>query len=181
MGCISSKRARCESPDYRRSSLSSFARSRRGRNGRRRSSALSTSSSLVHSAISYGPLEGIKEEPEKEEGLEDEEDEVYVKDRKNESFRALKGNKKGAVFTFKFGRMTEGEQVAAGWPSRLSAVAGEAIEGWLPLRSDSFKRLEKVLFSLSFIDLQFLGFILSIGANLNMAKFTSSSHYKLLK
>lgn len=148
MGCISSKRARCESPDYRRSSLSSSAHARRRRNGRRRSSASSTSSSLVHSALSYGPLEGIKEEPEKEEGLEDEEDEVHLKERKNEiSSRALKGNKKGPVFTFKFGRMAEGEQVVAGWPSWLSAVAGEAIEGWLPLRSDSFKRLEKVFSS----------------------------------
>lgn len=157
MGCISSKRARCESPDYRRSSLSSSAHSRRRiKNGRRRSYASSTSSSLVHSTVSYGPLERIKEEPEKEEGLEDEEDEVYVKERKNGSSRAFKGNKKGSVFTFKFGRLTEGEHVAAGWPSWLSAVAAEAIEGWLPLRSDSFKRLEKVCSLSLYIYISFL-------------------------
>ncbi|XP_057419548.1 probable serine/threonine-protein kinase At1g09600 isoform X2 [Lotus japonicus] len=38
----------------------------------------------------------------------------------------------------------EGEQVAAGWPSWLAAVAGEAIQGWLPRRADSFEKLDKV-------------------------------------
>ncbi|PKA64476.1 putative serine/threonine-protein kinase [Apostasia shenzhenica] len=38
----------------------------------------------------------------------------------------------------------EGEQVAAGWPAWLAAVAGEAIRGWVPRRADSFERLDKV-------------------------------------
>uniref|UniRef100_A0A7N0UYN3 Protein kinase domain-containing protein n=1 Tax=Kalanchoe fedtschenkoi TaxID=63787 RepID=A0A7N0UYN3_KALFE len=37
-----------------------------------------------------------------------------------------------------------GEQVAAGWPSWLSAVAGEAINGWLPRRADSFEKIDKI-------------------------------------
>ncbi|KAL9244194.1 hypothetical protein vseg_017996 [Gypsophila vaccaria] len=37
-----------------------------------------------------------------------------------------------------------GDQVAAGWPSWLSSVAGEAIQGWLPRRADSFEKLEKI-------------------------------------
>lgn len=37
-----------------------------------------------------------------------------------------------------------GEQVAAGWPSWLSAVAGEAISGWTPRRADTFQKLDKV-------------------------------------
>uniref|UniRef100_A0A0E0EDZ6 [RNA-polymerase]-subunit kinase n=1 Tax=Oryza meridionalis TaxID=40149 RepID=A0A0E0EDZ6_9ORYZ len=41
-------------------------------------------------------------------------------------------------------RSLEGEQVAAGWPPWLSAVAGEAIQGWIPLKADSFEKLEKV-------------------------------------
>lgn len=40
-----------------------------------------------------------------------------------------------------------GEQVAAGWPSWLSAVAGEAINGWIPRRADTFEKLDKVCFS----------------------------------
>lgn len=38
-----------------------------------------------------------------------------------------------------------GEQVAAGWPSWLSAVAGEAINGWTPRRADSFVKIDKVI------------------------------------
>ncbi|KAG7018642.1 putative serine/threonine-protein kinase [Cucurbita argyrosperma subsp. argyrosperma] len=37
-----------------------------------------------------------------------------------------------------------GEQVAAGWPAWLSAVAGEAINGWIPRRADSFEKLDKI-------------------------------------
>uniref|UniRef100_A0A7C9DD16 Uncharacterized protein n=1 Tax=Opuntia streptacantha TaxID=393608 RepID=A0A7C9DD16_OPUST len=49
--------------------------------------------------------------------------------------------------SFRLGNLqkyVEGEQVAAGWPAWLSAVAGEAIHGWLPLSADSFEKLEKV-------------------------------------
>ncbi|KAL5730389.1 [pyruvate dehydrogenase (acetyl-transferring)] kinase [Ranunculus cassubicifolius] len=38
----------------------------------------------------------------------------------------------------------EGEYVAAGWPSWLAAVAGEAIRGWIPRRADSFEKLDKI-------------------------------------
>lgn len=48
-------------------------------------------------------------------------------------------------------RATEGEQVAAGWPPWLAAVAGEAIKGWLPRRADSFEKLDKVCFFIVFI------------------------------
>ncbi|KAL3636882.1 hypothetical protein CASFOL_019181 [Castilleja foliolosa] len=41
-------------------------------------------------------------------------------------------------------RANEGEQVAAGWPPWLAAVAGEAIKGWLPRRADSFEKLDKI-------------------------------------
>ncbi|CAA0815979.1 Protein kinase superfamily protein [Striga hermonthica] len=41
-------------------------------------------------------------------------------------------------------RANEGEQVAAGWPHWLAAVAGEAIKGWVPRRADSFEKLDKI-------------------------------------
>ncbi|XP_038989511.1 probable serine/threonine-protein kinase At1g54610 [Phoenix dactylifera] len=37
-----------------------------------------------------------------------------------------------------------GEHAAAGWPSWLTSVAGEAVKGWLPRRADSFKKLDKI-------------------------------------
>lgn len=50
--------------------------------------------------------------------------------------------------SFRLGNLqkyVEGEHVAAGWPAWLSAVAGEAIHGWVPLRADSYEKLDKVL------------------------------------
>ncbi|OVA08086.1 Protein kinase domain [Macleaya cordata] len=41
-------------------------------------------------------------------------------------------------------RGVEGEQAAAGWPSWLTAVAAEAIKGWVPRRADSFEKLDKI-------------------------------------
>lgn len=38
----------------------------------------------------------------------------------------------------------KGAQVVAGWPSWLAAVAGEAINGWIPRKAESFEKLEKV-------------------------------------
>ncbi|CAI9784416.1 unnamed protein product [Fraxinus pennsylvanica] len=38
----------------------------------------------------------------------------------------------------------EGEQVAAGWPSWLVMVAGEAIRGWIPRKADTFEKLDKI-------------------------------------
>lgn len=37
------------------------------------------------------------------------------------------------------------EQLAAGWPPWLVAVAGEALRGWTPRRADTFEKLNKVL------------------------------------
>ncbi|KAF8112493.1 hypothetical protein N665_0064s0118 [Sinapis alba] len=49
--------------------------------------------------------------------------------------------------SFRLGNLSkylEAEQVAAGWPAWLSNVAGEAIHGWVPFRSDAFEKLEKI-------------------------------------
>jgi cyclin-dependent kinase 12/13 len=41
-------------------------------------------------------------------------------------------------------KQTRGEQVAAGWPPWLSAVCGEALNGWIPRRADTFEKIDKV-------------------------------------
>nr|CAB3471836.1 unnamed protein product [Digitaria exilis] len=41
-------------------------------------------------------------------------------------------------------RVVEAEQVAAGWPPWLVAVAPEAVRGWVPRRAESFEKLDKI-------------------------------------
>ena len=48
-------------------------------------------------------------------------------------------------------RTERGAQVLAGWPSWLTAVAGEAISGWIPRRADTFEKLDKASSILSFL------------------------------
>ncbi|PRQ20740.1 putative protein-serine/threonine kinase CMGC-CDK-CRK7-CDK9 family [Rosa chinensis] len=38
----------------------------------------------------------------------------------------------------------EASQAAAGWPSWLTSVAGDAIQGWVPRRADTFEKLDKI-------------------------------------
>ncbi|KAG8384663.1 hypothetical protein BUALT_Bualt04G0141400 [Buddleja alternifolia] len=143
MGCVSSKKARARSPAFHVSSSSSANDA-----GRSNWPGRVASSGPLHvQAAAFGPLDKIKEEADK---VEDEDEESGKKRHRfedySENLRAVKkgDSQKKAVFSIKFGRLAEGEQVAAGWPAWLSAVAGDAIEGWLPLRSDAYERLEKV-------------------------------------
>lgn len=52
-------------------------------------------------------------------------------------------------------RGERGAQVVAGWPSWLCSVAGEAINGWIPRRADSFEKLEKVSSCIFFLPYHF--------------------------
>ncbi|KAJ6816758.1 putative protein kinase superfamily protein [Iris pallida] len=68
---------------------------------------------------------------EKETAAEAEEEEEEQKPQRRRRPRNVPGHARG-------------EQVAAGWPAWLSAVAGEAINGWTPRRADSFEKLDKI-------------------------------------
>ncbi|KAJ7974363.1 GPCR kinase [Quillaja saponaria] len=70
-------------------------------------------------------------------------------DKSDDQSRELRKSRKGGKgsFSFRLGfshRYVDAEQNAAGWPAWLTSVAGEAIQGWVPLRADSFEKLEKV-------------------------------------
>ncbi|GFZ19294.1 protein kinase superfamily protein [Actinidia rufa] len=137
MGCISSKQVRSPprpQPDFDSTTTTVTVR----HNG----PASAHLDSLFLKRGGFGELEKIKEEPEKE----NEEDSVSSRNREPKKSRSTKkgSSEKKAVFSLRFGRYTEAEQIAAGWPPWLSAVAGEAVEGWLPLRADLFEKLDKV-------------------------------------
>ncbi|XP_062211269.1 probable serine/threonine-protein kinase At1g54610 [Phragmites australis] len=61
------------------------------------------------------------------------------RERRSRSSRPAPGPGGGS-----FANRARGEQVAAGWPAWLSAVAGEAIDGWTPRRADSFEKIDKI-------------------------------------
>ena len=73
------------------------------------------------------------------------------KSRKKKSESDRESSNFGCVeesLSFRLGSLqkyVEGEQVAAGWPAWLTAVASEAIHGWIPLRADAYEKLEKVV------------------------------------
>ncbi|KAG8372994.1 hypothetical protein BUALT_Bualt12G0124900 [Buddleja alternifolia] len=67
-------------------------------------------------------------------------------DRKDENARRPRGERRKSRPNPRLSnppKHIHGEQVAAGWPSWLSAVAGEAINGWTPRRADSFEKIDK--------------------------------------
>lgn len=82
---------------------------------------------------------------EQNEGGRSEEDHYLhkVKSKKGSgSFR-----KNATTFSIKLGlshRHVEAEQIAAGWPAWLTAAASEAVYGMVPLRAESFEKLDKV-------------------------------------
>ncbi|CAI8610576.1 unnamed protein product [Vicia faba] len=82
-------------------------------------------------------------ESEKEGGGEEEEEEEEKRRRqreRRERRRSLKANPRLSNPP----NCIHGEQVAAGWPSWLSKVAGEAIHGLTPRRADSFHKIDKI-------------------------------------
>ena len=114
--------------------------------------AKSSISPILHSSESsthdynYGLLTNIKDQDQGDEtctkrshigGLEslnrDYSDNNYSK-RPNAAFN----------FNIKYGRSTVAQHVAAGWPAWLIAVAGDAIDGWTPLKWEYFERFEKI-------------------------------------
>lgn len=139
MGCVSSKKVRCDSPPYE-----DVRPTRRQKSRRQASSAVAAS----------GPLKNVKE-PEVEVVVvkvvaEDREPERkrhdYDVDFNSEKSRELKrgASQNKAVVSVPSARSSESDLVAAGWPSWLSAVAADAIDGWVPLRSDAYERLDKI-------------------------------------
>lgn len=47
-------------------------------------------------------------------------------------------------------KQSRGEQVAAGWPPWLTEACGEALNGWIPRKADTFEKIDKVRFLFPF-------------------------------
>ena len=70
-----------------------------------------------------------------------------LEENKNSKFNKNSSKKSSGSFNFRIGfnqRYVEAEQNAAGWPPWLTASAAEAVQGWIPLKADSFQKLDKI-------------------------------------
>lgn len=139
MGCVLGKEAPLPPPS---SSSVLDHRKDRNRDGEKIGNPL-TSEIVVSSRRSHAPAPHIEKAayipnpiPSHEEGATAEDDgPKNTHHRRRHASNPRLGNlPKGA----------HGEQVAAGWPAWISAVAGEAIRGWTPRRADSFEKIDKI-------------------------------------
>ncbi|KAK4437025.1 protein IMPAIRED IN BABA-INDUCED STERILITY 1 [Sesamum alatum] len=130
MGCVSSKQAVSVTP----AALDHSGGINGGSGGRSRVGSCGVAGGLV--AELDLNLKKVKKRGTTESGSE-----------MGESGRTSSNGCGSESVSFRLGNLhkyVEGEQVAAGWPAWLSAVAGEAIQGWVPLKADSFEKLEKI-------------------------------------
>ncbi|XAR71270.1 Cyclin-dependent kinase [Bertholletia excelsa] len=125
MGCVSSKQARSPSPAFDSTAV-------HGETGSGR-----INSSLLKPSCGFGELGKLKAYPKKE----NEEGSVGFPLEETKHTRKGRSEKK-ALFGLRFGK--DAELVAAGWPHWLTAVASDAIDGWLPLRADQFEKMDKI-------------------------------------
>lgn len=144
MGCISSKQA-----DF----AASPALEGSGSASKSKAKAAASASAAAVTADNGGGSVVLSTNPSGLSRCESRKEEKYSDDhhRSRELKRPKKegSNLKGSstAFSFRLGfshRYIDAEQTSAGWPTWLSAAAGEAIHGWVPLRADSFEKLEKV-------------------------------------
>ncbi|GER45332.1 protein kinase superfamily protein [Striga asiatica] len=108
------------------------------------------------SPIHVGQLEEINVEPEKEPVLEgtgdvaddreswNAEKSHNLDDVSDDLKAVVKRNDELAPPEIILRRLPEVQLAAAEWPAWLTAVAGEAVDGWVPLRSDTYQRLNAI-------------------------------------
>lgn len=69
------------------------------------------------------------------------------KEERTDGERKPRGERRRSKPSQKLGNPAKnlrGEQVAAGWPSWLSDACGEALNGWIPRRADTFEKIDKI-------------------------------------
>ncbi|XP_006431266.2 protein IMPAIRED IN BABA-INDUCED STERILITY 1 [Citrus clementina] len=132
MGCVSSKKAAkaAGSPVFE----ASVSKTRASENATLNLNYV-FSSKNPSGALDFGSKEGERSE-DKPKGS-----------RELKKLKKGSSNKKSNAFSIKLGlslRHVDAEQIAAGWPAWLTAAAGEAVYGLVPMRAESFEKLEKI-------------------------------------
>ncbi|KAL6847319.1 hypothetical protein ACP4OV_023172 [Aristida adscensionis] len=152
MGCVASRPGGVASPPYAAAASSSASASCHAM-----SRSASASAELGAASIWSRPVR-LDAFEHRGEGKEDEEEE----ERRRRPDAVVAAAAAAGLGNMR--RSAEGEQAAAGWPSWLSAVAAEAVHGWVPLKAESFEKLEKAshVLLLFFLLLLFFFFFLVV-------------------
>ncbi|XP_010414910.1 PREDICTED: probable serine/threonine-protein kinase At1g54610 isoform X2 [Camelina sativa] len=75
------------------------------------------------------------------------EEEILPKEENGDKERKSKGDRRRSKPNPRLSNPSKhwrGEQVAAGWPSWLSDACGEALNGWVPRKADTFEKIDKI-------------------------------------
>lgn len=119
-----------------------------GAKGERRVENYDKSKNTSFESTETDEVSGVKKVGEVNDSAEVKDvDDVTRKDEKIDADGRSKGDKRRSKPNPRLSnppKHKHGEQVAAGWPSWLSAHVGEAIEGWLPRRADTFEKIDKI-------------------------------------
>ncbi|XP_022719252.1 probable serine/threonine-protein kinase At1g54610 isoform X1 [Durio zibethinus] len=82
-----------------------------------------------------------------DDGVVEVENEGTQKEEKADGERKQRGERRRSKPNPRLSNLPKhlrGEQVAAGWPSWLSDACGEALNGWIPRRADTFQKIDKI-------------------------------------
>lgn len=154
MGCISSKRAVSASPAV--DDLEGIIRLKRSttNNNQRQGGPCPSSTTTngnnqnqTYAETQLLPVRRLSSEEGDSVGFDDD----LVNEKSGKKLKGAKSKTSNSTFSLnlRFGSSNKSqvvaEQTAAGWPTWLTAVAGEAIHGWVPLRADGFQKLDKVM------------------------------------
>ncbi|KAL9233747.1 hypothetical protein vseg_008703 [Gypsophila vaccaria] len=139
MGCICSKQAASSSPSY------DEIREIRVK----RSTTRQFDDNTVNESYQSHNLQRTSKDEDSIIELFDEEDDKLEKKNTGKKLKSIKSKNSSSNFSvsLKFGSVKSqvgSEQATAGWPNWLTTVAGEAIQGWVPLRADAYEKLEKI-------------------------------------
>ncbi|KMT17323.1 hypothetical protein BVRB_2g040160 [Beta vulgaris subsp. vulgaris] len=153
MGCISSKRAVSASPAV--DDLEGIIRLKRSttNNNQRQGGPCPSSTTTngnnqnqTYAETQLLPVRRLSSEEGDSVGFDDD----LVNEKSGKKLKGAKSKTSNSTFSLnlRFGSSNKSqvvaEQTAAGWPTWLTAVAGEAIHGWVPLRADGFQKLDKI-------------------------------------
>ncbi|KAK4755475.1 hypothetical protein SAY87_009232 [Trapa incisa] len=113
----------------------------RGESGRKEGG----SAAKVEESSRNRDVEEVREGGETVKGEEEAEEKVEESDHHKPSRESRQRSRQNANPRIQnVPKQSRAEQVAAGWPSWLTEICGEALRGWVPRRANTFEKIDKI-------------------------------------